>query len=155
MLHGKEGVITEKQLGDVIGQAKEAGSGNGLASMMDQLKGMMGKINPTASVGMPSANDMMGNLKASVSSMTTDRTAEDKAKKAEWDNPTPTNVPVTPTQSPAIESAGPVNVQDEMLKELTMLNSNIKELIQHSSEAVDNSKNQVRATKSLSGNRFA
>ena len=52
------------------------------------------------------------------------------------------------------ESSNTVGLKD-LNEQLVQLNTSIRQLIQYSSESVDTATKQVRATKSLSGNRFA
>ena len=52
------------------------------------------------------------------------------------------------------ESSNNVGLKD-LNEQLVQLNTSIRQLIQYSSESVDTATKQVRATKSLSGNRFA
>jgi hypothetical protein len=245
ILHGKEGVVTEKQLTDIIGQAKDLGKlttpekepGISRSDLTD----IIGKVTDTGRNTNISTKELTESL-AQSNSVNTDRQSTKKSKSEEpsgifsivsqlkelvnnvsatplKDNPVPLSGPglinylsehfsknkstVTIPQPPSIGeissniksslttfaneqtssktqqldkttggdnqvsnaenikySAGLSNesgqgIQEEMLKELTMLNTNITQLIQYSSDAVDASKNQVRATKSLSGNRFA
>jgi len=52
------------------------------------------------------------------------------------------------------QQSNPVGLND-LNEQLIQLNTSIRQLIQHSAESVETAAKQVKATKSLSGNRFA
>jgi hypothetical protein len=224
ILHGKEGVVTEKQLTDIIGQAKDLGKvtdtgrntnistkelteslaqsnsvntdrqstkkskseePSGIFSIVSQLKELVNNVSatplkdnpvPLSGPGLinylsehfsknkstvtiprpPSIGEISSNIKSSLTTFANEQTS---SKTQQLDKTTGGDNQVSNAENIKY-SAGLSNelgqgIQEEMLKELTMLNTNITQLIQYSSDAVDASKNQIRATKSLSGNRFA
>jgi hypothetical protein len=70
VLHGKEGVVTENQMQDIVASAKQMGAQNKDGGA-DQLKGMMGAVKDQATAkntgGVDQIKGMMGNLRDQIS----------------------------------------------------------------------------------------
>lgn len=105
ILHGKEGVITEAQMKEIIQHSSNLG---------------------------------MSNVGSALSSKTETPTAKESE-----------------TQRPPVQSAGNEEVMKEITTLLTQLNKNMGQLVSLQEITADSSLKQVKATKSLSGNRFA
>jgi hypothetical protein len=101
-----------------------------------------------AGINRISINDMMDN---SLAGSLSDKLASIKSN-------TEIEQPKEEIEQPKEEkqSEEPVNKVglEDLNEQLIQLNTSIRQLIQHSAESVDTATKQVRATKSLSGNRF-
>ena len=129
----------------------------------DQFTQFANQINPKeasanikeamAQVKLPDARtpDMMGDLLSNFKSFFSDITAKASLEKASAP-PAPVQPKPEPLQVKPISEN--VTLKD-VKEELVQLNMNVKQLVATTHEGNDLTSRQVRATKSLSGNRFA
>jgi len=156
MLHGREGVITERQLSSIIDQAQTMGATefsdkiskktmpNPLAEFTEVFEKLTTTaINPKSAPEISALTGLFNEFKTSMSSVT-----KPLAPAAQL-LPTPRE-----ESKPTTGQSDPI-VLKEVKEELVQLNISVKQLVAHSAETVDLSSKQVRATKGLSGNRFA
>jgi TolA-binding protein len=94
------------------------------------------KINDTTSESVESISSRLSNVK------------NDKAT-------TESEEAVDATEEPKFEEQSNKASLNDLNEQLIQLNTSIRQLIQHSAESVETAGRQIKATKSLSGNRFA
>ena len=156
MLHGREGVITERQLSSIIDQAQTMGatefsdkiSKKTIANPMAEFAEVFEKltttaINPKSNPEISALTGLFNDFKTSMASVP--KTSAPTIQTAFTPAPESRTVP-TPAEQAVLK---------EVKEELVQLNISVKQLVAHSAETVDLSSKQVRATKGLSGNRFA
>lgn len=141
----------DKMSSSMEGIVKPNAAGDMFNKMKDSIPGM-GQIKPP-----PMFNDILKNIPTSISAAKPVDTTPKGGYGSGANNPSvapppPANNDKKQTPAPKISNEATL---DDVKKELVQLNTSIKELIAHSSETADASSRQVRATKSLSGNRFA
>ena len=158
MLHGKEGVITEKQLKDIVGQTMEAGK-----KLSSTPQNLMAKFDTMSAPKTPVAAPQ--NLTNQFGPMISDIQSQMKSKMVEVQAQMPTiesmqgmfggmGIPQSQQTSaaPAPQSGGNNATLNEVVGSLDMLNKQMAQLLSQHEEL---GRLQVRATKSTSGNRLA
>lgn len=163
MLHGKEGVITEKQLKDLLGNATSMMNSPKEGAVNEkQLRDMIRNDTSAPSKVSAAPQNLMGQL----GPMVNDMQSQVKAKMAEAQSQMPTidsmknmfggmgggGAPSTSTEAPAPQGGGNNATLNDVVGSLDRLNSVMAELLNQHEEI---GRMQVRATKSTSGNRLA
>lgn len=156
MLHGREGVITERQLSAIVDQAQTIGAtefsdkinkktiSNPMAEFAEVFEKLTTTaINPKSNSEITALTGLFNDFKTSMASVP--KTSAPAIQTAPAPAPESRTVP-TPAEQAVLK---------EVKEELVQLNISVKQLVAHSAETVDLSSKQVRATKGLSGNRFA
>lgn len=141
ILHGKEGVVTEKQFNNLFGAFNDIGKQNANIAPMDKKLGsVMSGLQSNLSFELEknkTAMPKMADIQTMMASMTPATTASTS------------NMPEMPS------FAGAEGAMTDMKDQLTQLNTLMSQLLSHTATMADNSDAQVRATKSLSGNMLA
>jgi hypothetical protein len=140
MLHGREGVITEKQLNDLL---QSASSTKNVASDL--------KINDLMKTAMPKQN-LGSDIQSKMSGMMQDIQAKIAQPPKELTPAPAVTTAETASSTSATSTEQPVMTDIKDL--LNQLNTTMKEMLAKSTDMVDMSSQQIRVTKKLSGNRF-
>jgi hypothetical protein len=138
MLHGKEGVITEKQLNSIVGQTMAAGKKSVAAP-----QNIMGQFAPMIS-------DMQTQMKSKMVEVQSQMPTIDSMKGMFGGMGVPQSAP--PSEAPPAPTGGNNATLNEVVGSLDMLNKQMAQLLSQHDEI---GRLQVRATKSTSGNRLA
>lgn len=144
MLHGKEGVITEQQLKNIVGQTMNMGK---KATATAAPQNIMGQFAPMI-------NDMQAQMKSKVAEAQAQMPTIESMQNMFGGMGIPTGGAMPGAVStPAPASSGGNNATlNEVVGSLDMLNKQMAQLLSQHEEL---GRMQVRATKSTSGNRLA
>lgn len=158
-LHGKEGVITEKQFDNLFGAFQQIKSKEG-ASVEKQLNNLLGNTGYKldASPIEQQMGGMINNLQSNLSmeleknraSIPTVRNFEDMFQKLLEPVTNPPSIP-----SPPASVAPTGSTTTDVKEELVRLNTLMGQLLSQTINVVNNTSLQVRATKQLSGNMLS
>lgn len=138
MLHGKEGVITEKQLKDIVGGTMAAGKKSVAAP-----QNIMGQFGPMIS-------DMQTQMKTKMVEAQAQMPTIESMKGMFGGMGVPQSAP--PSEASSAPTGGNNATLNEVVGSLDMLNKQMAQLLSQHDEI---GRLQVRATKSTSGNRLA
>lgn len=155
-LHKGETVLTPGQLSNLISGTKQTSANEMLANMQGMLGN--GAKNKTSA---PNFNSMFEGINTKISSVNSPKTNYDPTSYVS-SNLKPPTIEQPKTSAPTTESIAnsPINITDhtslkDVNEQLIRLNTGIMQLVAHSAQTVDLNTAQIRATKSLSGNKFA
>ena len=157
LLHNEEGVVNLDQLNNIARGSRNAG----IESMMSNIKSYTGGAQPKSMPNLD-VSQMFEGIKTKVSSINTPKIdynpnayINSTLKQAPATETTTTNTLAqqTATQGPIV-STDSVTIKD-LNEQLMRLNTGIMQLVQHSAKSVDLNQAQIKATKSLSGNKYA
>jgi hypothetical protein len=139
LLHNKEGVVNLEQLNNIARGSKNSGIEAGYAQISSMFDGIKTKV---SSINKPTTGYNPSEFVNSTLKTLTEQTTV----------PAPTVIPQPqPTPIATTESVSLKDVNDQLAR----LNTGIMQLVQNSDKSVNLTEMQVRATKSLSGNKFA
>jgi hypothetical protein len=168
LAHQGEGVVNLAQLNNLASGSKNIGIETALASMQSMFSKNTASSRPTVndqpavSKGNVDVAKMFEGVNTKVSSINTPKVDYNPSEYVNSTLKTPpaieepkTTGPTTASipQSPVV-SAETISLKD-LNEQLMRLNTGIMQLVQHSAKSIDLNEAQVKATKSLSGNKFA
>jgi len=168
LAHQGEGVVNLAQLNNLASGSKNIGIETALASMQSMFGKNTATTRPTASDQPASSTGNVDFSKAfegiatRVSSINTPKADYNPSEYVNSTLKTPVTIEepksIAPTtsgipQQPVV-SAETISLKD-LNEQLMRLNTGIMQLVQHSAKSVDLNEAQVKATKGLSGNKFA
>jgi len=139
LLHDKEGVVNMQQLNNIARGSKNSGIEAGFSEVSNMFNGINTKIS--------AINKPTGGYNPSEFVNSTLKTLMEESK-------TPAPTITEPISQPAIANTDSVTIKD-LNEQLMRLNTGITQLVENSVKSVDLNTMQIRATKSLSGNKFA
>ena len=168
LAHQGEGVVNLAQLNNLASGSKNIGIETALASMQSMFSKNTASSRPTVndqpavSKGNVDVSKMFEGVNTKVSSINPPKVDYNPSEYVNSTLKTPpaieepkTTGPTTASipQSPIV-SAETISLKD-LNEQLMRLNTGIMQLVQHSAKSIDLNEAQVKATKSLSGNKFA
>lgn len=161
ILHGKEGVITEKQFNNLfgeLGKAQQPKEGAGSVKQPGNMFGSISDIGKQVASIMPSEKQLSGVVSGMQSNLSfeIEKNKASMPKMADFQNMMAGMTNAMPASAPSMPEmpafAGADGAMTDMKDQLMQLNTLMSQLLSHTATMADNTEAQVRATKSLSGN---